>query len=125
MRHTLRAGSPGVFVRSDEVDVPHPSKSTNRHALAGPSLRDVPAHPAAEASSTRLLARAVDGNAMLTRITSILGPFNIDRFEYVVGPDADVLVEIGVRGDARQAQRVAAKINRLIGVRDVVIDPTD
>lgn len=85
----------------------------------------MPAHPAAEASSTRLLARAVDGNAMLTRITSILGPFNIDRFEYVVGPDADVLVEIGVRGDARQAQRVAAKINRLIGVRDVVIDPTD
>jgi hypothetical protein len=82
----------------------------------------VPTLPAADASSTRLRARAVDGNAMLTRITSILGPFSIDRFEYVVGPDEDVQVEIGVRGDAWQARRVAAKINRLIGVHEVVID---
>ncbi|WP_345527112.1 hypothetical protein [Nocardioides endophyticus] len=83
----------------------------------------MPALPAADVSSTRVRARAVDGNAMLTRITSILGPFSIDRFEYVVGPEADALVEIGVRGDAWQVERVAAKINRLIGVRDVVIDP--
>jgi hypothetical protein len=62
---------------------------------------------------------------MLTRITSILGPFGIDRFEYVVGPDGAVLVEIGVLGDAWQAERVAAKINRLIGVHGVVIDAVD
>ena len=85
----------------------------------------MPAPPAAVATSTRLRARAVDGNAMLTRITSILGPFSIDRFEYVVGPDDDVLVEIGVLGDAWQAARVAAKVNRLIGVHEVVIDPAD
>jgi hypothetical protein len=85
----------------------------------------VSALPVTDVPSTRLRARAVDGNAMLTRITSILGPFSIERFEYVVGPDADVLVEIGVRGDAWQAARVAAKIDRLIGVHDVVIDPAD
>ncbi len=62
---------------------------------------------------------------MLTRIASVLGPFGIDRFEYVVGPDDDVLVEIGVLGDAWQAARVAAKVNRLIGVREVVIDAAD
>jgi hypothetical protein len=62
---------------------------------------------------------------MLTRITSVLGPFGIDRFEYVVGPDAGVLVEIGIRGDAWQARRVAAKIDRLIGVRDVAIEAAD
>jgi len=72
--------------------------------------------------STRLLARAVDGNAMLTRIASVLGPFPIDHFEYVVGPDDDVVVLIGVRGDAWQVERVAAKVTRLIGVHDVVID---
>ena len=84
----------------------------------------MPALPAARAS-TRLRVRAVDGNAMLTRITSVLGPFGIDHFEYVVGPDDDVLVAIGVLGDAWQAQRVAAKVNRLIGVHEVVIDAAD
>jgi len=88
-------------------------------------VRDVPTDHAVDPSSTRLRARAVDGNAMLSRITSILGPFSIDHFEYVVGADADAVVVIGVRGDAWQAERVLAKINRLIGVHEVVIDPAD
>jgi hypothetical protein len=71
---------------------------------------------------TILRARAVDGNAMLTRLASVLGPFSIGHFEYVVGSGDDVLVVIGVRGDQWQVERVAAKINRLIGVHDVVID---
>ena len=80
---------------------------------------------ASASTSTRLRARAVDGNAMLTRLASVLGPFSIDHFEYVVGPDDDVLVAIGVRGDAWQVERVAAKVNRLIGVLDVAIDAAD
>ena len=71
---------------------------------------------------TILRARAVDGNAMLTRLASVLGPFSIGHFEYVVGAGDDVVVVIGVRGDAWQVQRVAAKIDRLIGVHDVVIE---
>ncbi|GAA1757611.1 hypothetical protein GCM10009795_000040 [Nocardioides hankookensis] len=71
---------------------------------------------------TILRARAVDGNAMLTRLASVLGPFSIGHFEYVVGSGDDVLVVIGVRGDAWQVQRVAAKIDRLIGVHDVVVE---
>jgi len=80
---------------------------------------------ASVSTSTRLRARAVDGNAMLTRLASVLGPFSIDHFEYVVGPGEDVLVVIGVRGDAWQVERVAAKVNRLIGVLDVAIDAAD
>ena len=77
---------------------------------------------ASVSTSTRLRARAVDGNAMLTRLASVLGPFSIDHFEYVVGAGGDVAVVIGVRGDTWQVARVAAKINRLIGVHEVVID---
>ena len=79
-------------------------------------------HPATRAPSVRLRARAVHGNAMLSRLTSVLGPFSVDHFEYVVGAGDDVLVVIGVAGDAWQVERVAAKINRLIGVHEVVID---
>jgi hypothetical protein len=79
-------------------------------------------HRAAAPPSARVQARAVDGNAMLTRITSVLGPFSIAHFSYVVGPDDDAVVVIGVRGDARQVQRVAAKVTRLIGVHEVVVD---
>jgi hypothetical protein len=79
-------------------------------------------HPPTRAPSVRLRARAVDGNAMLPRIASVLGPFSIDHFEYVVGAGDDVAVVIGVRGGAWQVERVAAKINRLIGVHEVVID---
>ena len=97
---------------------------TNCPVRPAPSVREVPTDPAV-VSSTRLRARAVDGNAMLSRITSILGPFDIDHFEYVVGPESDAVVVIGVRGDAWQVQRVAAKVDRLIGVHEVVIDRAD
>jgi hypothetical protein len=62
---------------------------------------------------------------MLPRLTSVLGPFTIDRFEYVVGAGSAAHVVISVIGGARQAERVAAKLTRLIGVHDVVVDPAD
>jgi hypothetical protein len=111
-----------VFVRSDKEAVIHPSAPTNLFARSPPSVREMHPLHASVGSSTRLRARAVDGNAMLTRIASVLGPFSVDHFEYVVGPGDAVQVVVGVRGDTRQVARVAAKINRLIGVHDVVID---
>ena len=113
-----------MFVRSDEVARPQPSGRTNRLVRSRPSVPEVPTDHAV-VSSTRLRARAVDGNAMLSRIASILGPFDVDHFEYVVGAESDVVVVIGVRGDAWQVRRVAAKVDRLIGVHEVVIDPAD
>jgi hypothetical protein len=67
----------------------------------------------------RLDVVAVHGNAMLTRLTALLGPHPIGAFAYRAGTDglARVVVEVG--GGDRQADRVAARLRRVVGVLDV------
>jgi hypothetical protein len=69
--------------------------------------------------SVRLLVTAVHGNAMLTRLTALLGQHDIDHFSYTVAPDDRAHVVVGVRGDAWQVDRVAARLARIVGVLDV------
>ncbi|WP_121257651.1 hypothetical protein [Nocardioides ferulae] len=73
--------------------------------------------------STRLHVRAHDGNAMLGRIVAALGQHEVDHFSYSVGREQQATAVIGVRGGSWQVDRVAARVLRLVGVLEVVVDP--
>jgi (p)ppGpp synthase/HD superfamily hydrolase len=72
-------------------------------------------------TSVRLHVTALHENAMLARITTVIALYDIDQFSYRTEPDGRAEAIVGVR-DARQVERVASKINRVVGVLHVQVE---
>jgi hypothetical protein len=72
-------------------------------------------------TATTLRVSAVDGNAMLGRLTAVLGTHQVEHFSYDATPEGRADVVISVLGDAWQVDRVAARVRRLVGVVDVTV----
>jgi hypothetical protein len=72
--------------------------------------------------STRLRVTAVHENAMLTRLTALLGQHDVDQFSYLTTADGCAQVVVGVCGDDWQVRRVAARLDRTVGVLDVRVE---
>ena len=72
-------------------------------------------------TSVRLHVTALHENVMLARITTVIALYDIDQFSYRSDADGRAEAVVSVR-DPRQVERVAAKINRLVGVLDVLVE---
>lgn len=71
----------------------------------------------------RLHVTAVHRNALLGRLTALLGPFDVTGFSYRIDPDdpqgrAHVVVDVA--GGDWHVERVAAKLGRVVDVVDIV-----
>jgi sorbitol-specific phosphotransferase system component IIBC len=75
--------------------------------------------PAPSSDTVVLEVTAQHGNAMLSRITAMLGSHDVDQFSYRVVDGDRVQVVIHVRGGEAQGRRVATRVRRLVGVLDV------
>ena len=73
-------------------------------------------------ASTTVQVTAVHENAMLTRIAALLGQHDVDHFSYRLTADGRAHAVVGVRGDAWQVTRVAARLARVVGVLDVLVE---
>jgi len=67
-----------------------------------------------------LQATAVHDDAMLARLTSVLGVHHVGAFSYDPDPATGVaLARVEVLGDARQQLRVLQRLRRVVGVLEV------
>ena len=71
---------------------------------------------------TTVRVTAVHEPAMVSRLAALLGPHAVDRFSYGCGADGIARAVLCVLGDRWQAERVAAKLRRVIGVLEVVVE---
>ncbi len=70
----------------------------------------------------RLVVSALDRGALLGRLTALMNTHDVTDFSYRLQPDsAHARVEVLVRGDQWQINRVAQKLRRVIGVMDVQV----
>jgi hypothetical protein len=67
----------------------------------------------------RLEVTAVHRNALLGRLTALLGPHDVTGFSYRTDPDGHAHVVVDVRGGDWQVDRVAAKLRRVVDVLEV------
>ncbi|MBZ5739150.1 hypothetical protein [Nocardioides mangrovi] len=67
----------------------------------------------------RLHVTAVHRNALLGRLTALLGPHDVSGFSYRTVPDGRAHVVVDVEGDDWQVDRVAAKLTRVVDVVEV------
>lgn len=74
-------------------------------------------------AGARLHVLALHENAMLTRLTALMGQHDVDSFTYAVDGGGRVRAVVGVRGSSWQVSRVAARLRRVIGVLDVLVEP--
>jgi hypothetical protein len=73
-------------------------------------------------ASQRLQVTVRHENAMLSRLATTLGLHDVDHFSYRARDDGRALVVVDVCGGEWQVQRAAARIGRVIGVLDVVVE---
>ncbi len=76
-------------------------------------------------SCARVHVTGLHGNGMLTRLTALLGQHDVDEFTYRLSGDGRARAVVGVRGDAWQVARVRARLGRVVGVLDVLVEPHD
>jgi hypothetical protein len=80
------------------------------------------AAPLVEPGHGRLTVSALDRDALLGRLTALMNTHDVTDFGYRLQPDrVHARVEVVVKGDQRQIDRVANKVRRVIGVLDVQV----
>lgn len=73
-----------------------------------------------DASTVEIVGAAAPG--LLARLTAVLNPYPVTEFAFTETPSGTITATISVSGGARgqwHAQRVVARLNRVVGVTAV------
>ena len=110
---SLVVAEPALDVPEPALDVPEPGLGAPDSDAPGPGL-DVPGE--AERTVTVFTARVVETRGLLARIAVQLNPYDVRELALSL---EDNQLQVAVEGDGFDANRVAARLNKIIGVLDV------
>lgn len=71
---------------------------------------------------SRLRVEALDGNAMLHRLTTLLGSHDVEEFSYRTQIDGRARITLGIRETGARVGQLAMRLRRVVGVLDVAVE---
>ncbi len=110
---SLVVAEPDLDVPEPALDLPEPALDVPEPGLGAPDS-DVPEE--AERTVTVFTARVVETRGLLARIAVQLNPYDVRELALSL---EDNQLQVAVEGDGFDANRVAARLNKIIGVLDV------
>lgn len=72
---------------------------------------------------SRLVATVRHGRGTLARLAAVLNPHPVTGFDYDVGRDGTATLAVAVDGTEWDAQRVRLRLERVVDVLAVVVEP--
>jgi hypothetical protein len=72
---------------------------------------------------SRLVATVRHGRGTLARLATTLNPHPVTEFDYRLGDDGAATLVVAVAGSDWDARRVRLRLERLVDVLEVVVDP--